>query len=454
MSRLLAGLWTCGLAISLMGCRCGADEPGGPTSVLLLTLDTTRRDHLGFYGSQQGLSPNLDAIAAEGVVFEDARTEAPITAPAHASIHTGLGIREHGVRENGTFVLGERFVTLAEILAGKAYETAAFVSSFVLDERFGLSQGFEIYDDEMVDVSRGRWMGHDAPRFERQGHLTSARALGWLKERQTTESGRPFFLWVHYYDPHAAYRAPAEFEMPGRSSYATEVAFMDDEVGRVVREARRTAEDLLVVVVSDHGESLGEHGIHGHGSDVYESTMRAALLMQHRSLPKGVRVSSRTRIAAVAPSILEVLEIETNEIGGRSVVQLVREREATPAPLYMETLVPTIRSQRSGVHGLLEGPWKLIWWPKDERRELYHLGRDEYEERDLASMESPRADGMQARLASMIPRIGGLEQARIDVDPAVKQALRALGYLAADDATVVEAGEAPADSLGDAQGSN
>lgn len=419
------------LGCGLEDCGTGASEDGPGTSLLLLTLDTTRRDRLGVYGSKARLTPHLDALADEGVAFMDARTEVPITLPSHATILTGQGIREHGVRENGTFVVGEEAETLAEVLKVEGYRTAAFVSSFVLDRRFGLAQGFDHYDDEMTGVPKGEWQGHQVGRFERQGHETAARATEWLAEAEGDDA--PFFLWVHFYDPHAHYRPPPQYRARGRHPYDGEVAFMDAQVGAVLEAARARTDDLVVAVASDHGEALGEHDITGHGHDVYEPAMRAVLLFQHPERAKdGLKPETRVRLTDVAATSLDLLGVD-GELPGRSLRPLWEDGNdalADADPIYMETMVPALRRGGSSVHGILTGHHKLVTWPDEERRELYDLRADPSETQDLAEREPERAERLERRLRALIPKADAEALGnRVEMDEGTAAKLRALGYV-------------------------
>ncbi|HYH44672.1 MAG TPA: sulfatase, partial [Thermoanaerobaculia bacterium] len=262
-------------AMVAAGCRAG--EPGGTAagssdgaSLLLVTLDTVRADRLGGYGYAAAETPTLDRLAREGVRFAAASTNAPLTLPAHASLLTGLLPPRHGLRNNGAGRLPE-VPTLAAVLAAAGYRTAAFVSSFVLDRRFGLDRGFAVYDDD-VERDAGGGVALDA---ERRGDRTVERALAWLsaKTPETLDRERPFFLWVHLYDAHAPYAPPAPYDSRHRGRpYDGEIAFADAQVGRLVAELERRglAGRTLVAVTADHGEALGEHGELTHGLLLYE----------------------------------------------------------------------------------------------------------------------------------------------------------------------------------------
>ncbi|HEY0781750.1 MAG TPA: sulfatase, partial [Thermoanaerobaculia bacterium] len=234
-----------------------AESPARPAvaarqqrSLLLLTLDTTRADHLGAWGWKYAHTPNLDALARRGTRFVRCDTAAPITLPSHSTILTGYFPPRHGVRDNGTFVLPEKVTTLAQRLAARGYDTGAVVSAVVLARRHGLGRGFRLYDD---DLGIGYAAGTEVS--ERQAEATTAAAQAALKTLRA-----PFFLWVHYYDPHEEYRPPTRFadqaQGPNRL-YDGEIAYMDDQIGALLAHLPK---DIDVAVVGDHGEMLGEHG--------------------------------------------------------------------------------------------------------------------------------------------------------------------------------------------------
>ena len=240
-------------------------------NLLIVTLDTTRPDRLGCYGNGASVSPNLDRLARDGIVFSGATAVTSTTLPAHASILTGLYPYHHGARANSVFRLDDRHRTLPDILSAQGYATAAFVSSFVLDARFGLNQGFDHYDDgPMGKVSR-------FGPARRRADETTERALAWLRLPRT----RPFFLWVHYYDAHSPYEPPPPFEKMHENRYDGAIAFVDEQLGRLLKEvASAPGPGTLVVVTADHGEALGEHGEETHGLLVQEATLRIPLVVR------------------------------------------------------------------------------------------------------------------------------------------------------------------------------
>src|SRR5262245_50119282 len=262
---------------ALVASGCGRGEAH---SVLLVTFDTTRADALGAYGCTPSVTPNLDRLASEGVVFEQAYTVAPLTVPAHASLLTGLVPPRHGVRDNGRSALPASADTLAEVLRARGFETAAFVSALVLDRGFGLDQGFERYDQPpLVERVKGD------EKVERSARETTLAATRWLAER---ERGQPFFLWVHLYDAHNPYVPPPDdLARAGGDAYRGEIAAVDDAVGVLLDalHARGLDSEPLIVLTADHGESLGEHGERIHGALCYEAAVRVPLVFRFPGAP-------------------------------------------------------------------------------------------------------------------------------------------------------------------------
>ena len=272
-----------------------ARRPDAAANVILITLDTLRSDRLSCYGSKTVDTPNIDAFAAEGVRFTNAASTVPLTLPAHASIMTGLYPPGHGVRENVGLVLDARIPTLAELLGRSGWATAGFVSAFVLDHRWGIGRGFDRYFDDFDLGGLETANVANVGSVQRDGADTVAAAVRWLDKRP---AGRPFFLWLHLYDPHDPYapKEPFRSRHPGRP-YDAEVAYTDSLVGEFRRALgeRRLLEDSLVVVTSDHGEGLGDHGETLHGFFVYDTTIHVALIVKPPAGLRAGRVVDRTR---------------------------------------------------------------------------------------------------------------------------------------------------------------
>ncbi|MCA1560031.1 MAG: sulfatase [Acidobacteria bacterium] len=252
---------------------CGRDA-GRPPNLVLVTIDTLRADRVGCYGDREVATPTLDALCRDGQKLDPVATPAPLTLPAHVSLLTGLEPPEHGVRANGAFVLREEHHTLAEILRARGYRTAAFVGAFPLERRFGLAQGFDIYDDRF-DTDPGGFHYR-----ERRAAAVVDASVTWLTH---SRGDGPFLLWVHLYDPHDPYAAPEPFASRFEDDpYRGEIAFVDAELGRLFGALRQQGwwDDTCVIVTADHGEGLGEHGEDTHGFFVYESTTRVPLIVK------------------------------------------------------------------------------------------------------------------------------------------------------------------------------
>ena len=272
-------------------------SPRSDLNLLVITLDTTRADAIGTFGGG-AITPTLDYLAKTGVAFEQAATVAPLTLPAHSSLFTGLFPPGHHVHENGE-TLPPESVTLAERLRDRGFQTGAFVSSFVLGRRWGLDQGFDVYRDG-ADQRGSR---EKEPPLRRSADLVVDEALGWL----SGINGGPFFGWLHFYDAHAPARPPAEFSSAGgQDPYLGAVGFVDFQLSRVMNflDEHGLLDRTIVVVVGDHGESLGEHGEASHGLFVYQSVMHIPLIIRVPGGTQGRRVADPVRIVDLAPTVL------------------------------------------------------------------------------------------------------------------------------------------------------
>ncbi len=396
-------------------------------SVVLITLDTTRADHLGPYGAD-GATPTLSALAGDGIVFDRAVATAPVTAPAHASLLTGLYPVRHGVHDNSIHHLPDDIVTLAERLAADGARTAAFVSTVILDHRYGLDQGFALYNDDI----RGATTRTDRRMtVERPADATTDRALAWL---DGLDDRSRFFLWVHYYDPHIPYSPPAPWagRFPDRP-YDGEIAFMDAEIGRLLAHPRLAVDRTLVVAVGDHGEGLGEHGERTHGLLVYDSTLRVPLIVRIPGGPAGRRVAAPVSQVDVVPTVVELLGLEPDpdvgDLDGVSLVPLIRGVEpATDRPVFSESQVPFFAYGWAKLRAVRRGGLKLIDAPTPE---LYDLDHDPGELDNLAPARPADAGRLDAEIAAWAT---GAERpgSTVAVDAETSGALRALGYVAGE----------------------
>jgi arylsulfatase A-like enzyme len=474
---------------------CAAEPEVEPRiNVLLITLDTTRADRLGCYGNRRIATPNLDRLAAEGVLFEAAFTPVPSTLPSHCSIMTAMYPARHGVHDNGIYRLDDSFVTLAERLNDEGYRTGAFVSAFVLDRQFGLAQGFDTYDDRVdepqIDADPGqlllddespdehrRWLAQLASPFERRADAVSRGAIDWLRQ----SSQEPFFLWVHYFDPHTRYDAPEPWTtrydpdytgpMDGSpetferifiengwdtvadvpradldhmvARYDGEIAFMDSWIGKLPDALEETGHlgNTLIVVVGDHGESFGEHGqIWEHNSHVFDEVIRVPFIIRPPGgLPDGRRIPGLVRTLDVAPTILglagaapldgidgeslhPMIEDEPGEIPERHILlQALRERQV-------------FASDHSWL-GLRSSRYKLILkyhsGETNPERVLLDLGRDPGEMTPLSPAPLAMIESWTHRTVTSdrTMRTEAGQRAWRGLDEVTSDALRALGYI-------------------------
>jgi len=411
------------------------EPPTSRPNVLLVTIDTLRADRLGSYGAPGALTPALDGLAARGVRFATAIAHSPLTAPSHASILTGRTPLRHGVRDNGGFTLREDVPTLAEAFGRAGYRTAGFVSGFPLDHRFGFARGFELYDDRLPHGDDPR----RAAYVERTAEATTAAALRWLDEAGAT---RPWFLWVHYFDPHAPYEAPKEVadRVPGRP-YDAEVAFVDARLGALLRRTEQPGgpAGTVVLVTADHGESLGEHGEETHGVFVYDATLRVPLLLAAPGVAGGRVAATVARGIDVAPTLLDLAGLPALEgADGRSLRPAAEGREMSDEPAYAESLFAAIHLGWAPLHAWRTGAWKLVDAP---RPELYALDADAGESRDLAATRPEVVEALrrplQATLAAAPP------PAPRAVDAASAEKLRSLGYLGSGGGAATRSSAAP-----------
>jgi choline-sulfatase len=386
-------------------------------NVLLVTIDTLRADRLGCYGYRSGDTPVLDALAARGVRFPIAVAHAPLTAPSHASILTGLLPLGHGVRDNGTFVLPPSPTTVAEVFRGAGYRTAAFVSGFPLDHRFGFARGFETYDDRLLrggDTRRASYV-------ERSATATTNEAVAWVRATPA-----PWFAWVHYFDPHSPYEPPPDLAARfAASPYDGEVASVDRELGRLLAAAEAGPARTLVLVTSDHGESLGEHGEATHGVFVYDSTLRVPWIMAGPRIPRGRAPSVVARGIDVAPTLLDYAGLRApGAMQGRSLRPAADGREMEDAPAYAESLFCQLNLGWAPLHAWRTARWKLIDAP---RPELYDLATDPAEARDVSSARREEADTLRSGLRRAL-ETHPPEASTVPSDEA-RERLRALGYV-------------------------
>lgn len=398
-------------------------------NVLLVSLDTTRADRIGCYGYSSAQTPNLDALAREGILFEHCITPTAYTLPSHSSIMTGLYPPHHGVRLNGASALGDSQETLAERLSASGYRTGAFVGAFVLDGRWGLAQGFSHYDDEF---KLGPDQRLDLARVQRPADQVVDAALQWLQQDDT----RPFFAWVHLYDPHVPYEPPepfrSRFASGGPSSlYDGEIAFADSQVGRLLEfiDQRGLKKSTVVVIVGDHGEGLGSHGEDEHGYYIYDYAVRVPLLMR---LPRsaGSRIAEQVRTIDIFPTVLDLVTSERpRQIQGESLLGLINGDGAErPRYAYSESMAVNLQYGWSALYSLRTNEYKFIEAP---RSELYDLRQDPGESQNR--LDSLRRVALQLRTELQKIREEAARQEpkaeEANLDQETMRMLASLGYV-------------------------
>ncbi len=449
------------ISVVAIGCLAAAcvDKPlEGPVatdaSVLLITVDTLRADRVNAAGT-----PKIDGLAASGTRFTTARANAPLTLPSHVTIMTGALPPAHGVRENG-FPFDQARDTLAQLLKQRGYRTGAFVGAFVLDRGFGLNAGFDTYDDR---IPRGADRAASL-EAERPAEAVSEAAIKWLIAPD--DRTRPFFLWAHYYDPHAPYAPPAAYATrAGGRAYEGEIAYADAELGRLVRAAReRTADRALVVAIAgDHGESLGDHGEPTHGMLLYEAAIRVPVVIaawkNGAAVSLGPAEDSRAvSLQDLAPTLLALTGLSTPKtmtgmalLGQPKAPELASPKrlqdfaaKAGPKPQapsdnYAESVYPRSAGW-SPLRSLTDGRWKVI---VSSRVELYDLAADAGESRDVSAANASVALALRTRLDSLWRPAG---MAPVSAEAAER--LRALGYVAsAPDPAPLDKAPNPADEI-------
>ncbi len=397
LERVAAALLlTLGVTSCVMGCV--PATPSVPplasrglsgSNVLLVTIDTLRRDRLGAYGNTTGLTPALDGLAAAGLRYTHAFSHAPMTLPAHASILTGRIPIRHGIRNNGSYRLGEDVPTLATVLHGAGYRTGAFVGAFVLDARYGLSRGFDHYDDRYPQSGETRF-----DFAERRAADVVQAAGDWI----LTPPAGPWFAWVHLFDPHAPYDAPAEYRS-GRAPYDAEVAYTDAMVGRLLERLRagHALDHTAIIVTADHGESLGEHGETTHGLFAYGATLSVPLILSGPGIGRGV-IDGAVGHADLLPTICDLLGVAVPT--GLDGISLIAP-PATDRLVYFEALDASLTRDWAPLTGVASARWKFIDLPEPE---LYDLAADAAESNNLAGRDSSQLKALAAAKDTLVSR--------------------------------------------------
>jgi len=430
------GRTICAVAISLI---CGSGTFGQSshgtsakappkTDVLLITIDTLRADHIGVYGYKRAETPTIDGLARSGLLFEHAYSQVPLTLASHTSLLTGTYPFHNGVQDFTGIPLSPNIRSVAQALEAQGYDTAAVVSSYVLDRSWGLDRGFKLY----YDVFKGSsFLENDPGLVERKAGDSVDQALKWLRRPRS----KPFFLWLHLYDPHSGYNPPEPFRSRfADAPYDGEIAYADHELGRLIAYLRQRGlyDRMLIIVASDHGESLGEHGEKEHGFFVYHSTLHVPLAVKP-PLVSGFKphaVSDPVPIMGIAPTILSTLKLHDPIERQFETESLLATKSSDAAPVYSESFYSFSSFGWSPVRTVNNRSYQFMEAPKPE---LYDLRNDPEQKRnliaELPAISSVLSEQLKSLVARYLPKDSPSNSAS-QLDEAAIEKLRALGYMA------------------------
>ncbi len=407
------------IALAVLGCE---GKPPRPASVLFVTIDTLRPDHLGAYGHPDARTPHLDRLARRGATFREARVPYPLTLPSHSTIFTGRAPYRHGARRNDSFALDASLPSLPATFGEAGRATGAVISTFVLNANFGLARWF----DDYVDLEANR---PEAGRNERRAPETTGLVLDWLD----AVGDSTFFFWAHYFDPHDDYEPPAPWRTiyagPEVRLYDGEIAFTDQQFGRVLRRLEGRG-DVLVCVTSDHGEAFGEHGERGHGFFLYDTTLKVPLLLGWMDGQGGGRLHSAEATSLdLFPTVARLADVPAPEDLPGRFLDPFGDGPRGSVDLYLETFEPTVGYGATDLRGVVEDGWKWIEAPIPE---LYDLTADPHELDNAEGAVPDREEPLRAALENHLELARLAEQSRgesEEVDDETRERLMALGYL-------------------------
>lgn len=437
-------------------------QPGQRPNILLITVDTLRSDHLSSYGYHLKTSPRIDQLASEGVLFENAHTVIPMTGPSHISMFTSRYPQEHGARINGVAIpANSKWLALPQILRRYGYHNAAFVSAWTLNSRLTrLNRWFELYDEDLPRT-------YQLFNSSRYAEDVTPRALRWLHENDS----KPFFLWVHYFDPHSPYHLREEFASPERSGhpekpsapmnnemrerirkYDSEIGYSDHHIGRLLDQLDKSGlgDNTIVLLTSDHGESLGEHGYVGHGRHLYDGIVRVPLIVRYPGkMPAGKVIRENVSLLDITPTLLDLTVAEDEREGqpfsfaGRSLVAAMSGDERIPerpmryvafagrkgsAPRWLSWIWVQKADLPLRV-GLTDGPRKLIWSPGESSLSIYDIAADP---REMKPQVFDTGDAAYKRETALLGRwfeSTDLEESDATLSERDTEVLKSLGYI-------------------------
>jgi arylsulfatase A-like enzyme/Tfp pilus assembly protein PilF len=400
-------------------------------NVVIISIDTCRADHLSCYGYSRRTSPNIDALGAEGIMFNHAVTSIPTTLPSHASMLTGTVPLYHKVRDNNNYRLAPSNVTLAEILKDNGFVTGAVIGAFVLDSQFGLEQGFDTYED-IINLTDKQFLLYN----ERDAMEVTRLGSKWLEEHR----GDRFFLFLHYFDPHAPYKPHKEFVFSSfpffilaKDRYDGEIAYTDHFIGQVIDKLKSLDlyDSTLIIVTGDHGEGLGEHGERAHSYFIYHSTLHVPMIMRIPGGPEGAIIQETVGLVDIVPTVCGILGIRVPaNVQGKNLGPLFSGNSGAfkARSIYCESLMPT-KFGLDPLFGLVSGQWKYI---HTSNPELYDLKNDPHETRNLVNQHGRQAGVMQDKLRFILDSsdVTELSNSKVAINEETRKRLQSLGYLA------------------------
>jgi arylsulfatase A-like enzyme/Flp pilus assembly protein TadD len=396
--------------------------PSDIRHVVLISIDTCRADHLGCYGYPHRITPNVDKIAGQGVVFKNVITSVPMTLPAHCSMLTGTIPTYHQVHDNLDYKLDESNVTLAEILKEHGFVTGGIISASILDSQFGINQGFDMFNDRLEKGQAGGLM------VERSAEATTRLAMEWLAQHKSER----FFLFLHYFDPHFDYTPPEPFASRFADNlYAGEIAYVDYCIGRVIQALKDLGlfDAALIIITGDHGEMLGEHGELTHGYFIYQSAVRVPLIFKLSGQTKSREVEALAGLIDIVPTVCSLLNIEPPQVHGKdlSPYLLGKAIPSIERHIYTESLIPT-KYNANTLLGVVGADLKYI---QTTRPELYNLEDDPDESRNLINQQPQQARILQGRLREILEGSvpGGRAGGKTVLDEQARKRLESLGYV-------------------------
>jgi choline-sulfatase len=386
------------------------------TNFILISIDTTRADAIGVYGNEQIKTPVLDSFAREGTLFRNAVAHVPLTLPSHTSLMTGLLPARNGVRDNHGYRLKQTIPTMASLFHDNGYKTAAFVSSVILDHRFGLDHGFDTYND-FIQFGSQQSVN---PQNERIASATTTEAVNWLSANQEA----PYFLFVHYYDPHAKYDPPEPYKSNFSNHYYGEIAYVDSQIGVLLRSVK-DLQNTVILITADHGEGLGEHGELGHGLFIYDSTIHIPFLMKGPKIDPKKEIAQQVQLVDVLPTFLELAGIQKPQgLDGRSLLPLIQGNSWNESTAILETEYP-LGIGWSPLYAARSSQWKVIDAPQPE---LYNIKEDPNENKNEQGKIDSTVRGLSDKLQKY-KKIPPMTEKSKTEDPELQEQLRSLGYL-------------------------